>query len=154
MSQSPITIAVRYGFWACAHAIYWLLWLELAFSMSGVDFALTGQLGSARMLIAAGWVFAGIGILAILSLCVRHLLTATNGALSAVGTLAKASVSAAFWIGAFVWLNEPLFAGLFGDVVNAEGEIVAGPSPLVSLVLFLVLLAGWAAISALWDRRT
>lgn len=154
MSQSPITFAVRHGFSACAHAVYWMLWLELAFSMSGVDFALTGNPGDATILIAAGWVFAGIGFLAILSLGVRHLLTATNGALSAARILAKAAVSAAYWIGAFVWLNEPLFGGLFGDMVNAGGDIVAGPSPLVGLALFLALLAGWALISALWDRKT
>lgn len=74
--------------------------------------------------------------------------------MTAARTLAKAAVSAAYWIGAFVWLNEPLFAGLFGDVVNADGEIVAGPSPLIGLALMLGLLVGWAAISALWDRKT
>ncbi|MEQ5787084.1 hypothetical protein J3454_04185 [Erythrobacter sp. NFXS35] len=74
--------------------------------------------------------------------------------MSAARILAKAVLSAAFWIGAFVWLNEPLFAGLFGDVVNADEEIVAGPSPLVGLALFLALLAGWAVISALWDRKS
>lgn len=154
MSQSPITIAVRYGFSACAHAVYWMLWLELAFSMSGVDFALTGNPGDATILIAAGWVFAGIGVFTILSLGVRRLLTATNGALSAARTLVKAAVSAAYWIGAFVWLNEPLFGGLFGDMVDAAGDIVAGPSPLVGLVLFLALVAGWAVISAWLGRKS
>jgi hypothetical protein len=73
--------------------------------------------------------------------------------MSGARVLAKSTLSAAYWIGAFVWLNEPLFGGLFGDRVNAQGEIVAGPSPLVGLALMLALLAGWAAISALWDRK-
>jgi hypothetical protein len=154
MSQSPITIAVRSGFSACAHAVYWMLWLELAFSLSGVDFALIGKPVGVPMHIAAGWVFAGIGVLAMLSLGVRHLLTATNGAISFARTLAKAAVSAAYWIGAFAWLNEPLFGGLFGDMVDVEGDIVAGPSPMVGLTLFLALLAGWAVISALLGRKS
>ncbi|WP_296718261.1 hypothetical protein [Erythrobacter sp.] len=153
MPRSPITIAVRYGFSACAHAVYWMLWLELAFSLSGVDVTQIGKPAGATVPIAAGWVCAGIGVLTILSLGVRRVLTDANRAPSATRTLAKAAVSAAYWIGAFVWLNEPLFGALFGDMVNAEGEIVAGPSPLAGLALFLALLAGWSVISALWDRK-
>lgn len=73
--------------------------------------------------------------------------------MSLARTFGKSAISAAYWIGAFVLLKEPLFGGLFGDKVNAEGEIVAGPSPLLGLALMIALLAGWAVISALWDRR-
>lgn len=152
--KSPVLIALRSGISALGHAIYWFVCLNVAFSVGGVDFV-DAEFGDRAPLLVAGlWVTAGIVILSAITLASCRLLAAKGSAApTLVAALTKATVSAAYWFGALVWLGSPLFAWLFGDIVNAQGEIVAGPSPFIGQALMLALLAGWAVISALWDRK-
>jgi hypothetical protein len=66
--------------------------------------------------------------------------------------LARASLSAAYWIGMMIWLSIPLF-GWIGDWAPGT-EPDPRPTQQGALLLLAVLLAGWAALLALWDRVT
>jgi hypothetical protein len=68
--------------------------------------------------------------------------------------LARASLSALYWLAGIALLHGPIVASLFGDTVNADLEIVGPPSRLLGVVLILGLVAGWAAILRLLDQRS
>ena len=74
--NSPIKMAIRYGGSALAHAIYWLLFLQVAFAIGNVDLVDADGIASAAALTTGAWILAGIVILAALTLAARRLASA------------------------------------------------------------------------------
>lgn len=64
--------------------------------------------------------------------------------------LARSALSAVYWIGMMIWLALPLF-GWIGDWAPGT-EPDPRPTQGGALLLLAVLVAGWAALLALWDR--
>lgn len=74
--RSFSSLATRSALSALAHAIYWFIFLNLAFWVARVDLDLADQDESGALLRAGMAILAGIAVLAALMLAARRLLAA------------------------------------------------------------------------------